>query len=71
MRALLPWLLCLHASCAAPAYFASVANQALRLKGGATLGPDLSVRAVTELEVQVGAPSSLVGHHPLSEPPRR
>ncbi len=53
MRALVLCLLCLHGSSGAPAYFASVANQALRLKGGATLGPDLSVRAVTELEVQV------------------
>lgn len=54
MRALVLCLLCLHRSSGAPAYFASVANQALRLRGGAALGPDLSVRAVTELEVQVG-----------------
>ena len=36
-----------------PAYFASVANQALRLRGGPALGPDLSVQAVLELEQQV------------------
>ena len=38
---------------ATPAYFASVANQALRLKGGASFGGDLSVRAALELEQQV------------------
>jgi hypothetical protein len=36
-----------------PAYFASVANQALRLKGGASFGGDMSVRAALELEQQV------------------
>jgi hypothetical protein len=48
---------CIAVSCgavaAAPEYFASVANQALRLEGGAVLGKDLGVRAVTELEQQV------------------
>ena len=38
---------------AAPSYFASVANQALRLRGGASFGPDLSVQAVGALEQQV------------------
>jgi hypothetical protein len=38
---------------ATPDYFASVANQALRLQGGALLGGDLHVQAVTELEQQV------------------
>ncbi len=52
MRALLVCLCVLHAR-AAPAYFASVANQALRLKGGASFGPDLSVQAVGALEQQV------------------
>jgi hypothetical protein len=47
---------CLPASQPTPAYFASVANQALRLRGGAALGPDLSVQAVKVLEVQVQAP---------------
>ena len=56
MRALLLLLLLLALSPAAratPAYFASVANQALKFKGGAVLGPDLSVQAVGELEQQV------------------
>lgn len=44
---------CLGACRATPAYFASVANQALRLKGGAALGPDLTVQAVGALEQQV------------------
>lgn len=54
MRALclLLVLACNHCD-AAPAYFASVANQALRLKGGASIGPELSLRAVVELEQQV------------------
>ena len=52
MRALL-LLALLCVSRAAPAYFASVANQALRLKGGAALGPDLGVQAVGMLEQQV------------------
>lgn len=38
---------------ATPEYFASVANQALRLDGGAALGGDLGVQAVRELEQQV------------------
>lgn len=48
-------LLCppIERSAAAPAYFASVANQALKLRGGASIGPDLSLRAVVELEKQV------------------
>ena len=55
MRAIfLFFLLCPHRDAeAAPAYFASVANQALKLKGGASIGPDLSLRAVVELEQQV------------------
>lgn len=54
MPSALLYVLCLAAHAqATPPYFASVANQALRLKGGGVLGPDLSVRAVTELEVQV------------------
>lgn len=47
------FLLCPLPDEAAPAYFASVANQALKLKGGASIGPDLSLRAVVELEQQV------------------
>jgi len=46
-------ILALSSSTATPAYFASVANQALKLKGGASIGPDLSLRAVMELEQQV------------------
>ena len=61
---LLALLLCLPPACATPAYFAAVANQALRLKGGAALGPDLSVRAVTELEVQV---KRVLGADPAQE----
>jgi hypothetical protein len=38
---------------ATPEYFVSVANQALRLRGGVLLGGDTHVRAVTELEQQV------------------
>ena len=38
---------------AAPEYFASVANQALRLQGGPLLGGDLHVDAVLGLEQQV------------------
>jgi hypothetical protein len=45
--------MCVGQVIAAPDYFASVANQALRLEGGAVLGRDLGVRAVTELEQQV------------------
>jgi hypothetical protein len=52
MRALL-LLACAVSALAAPAYFASVANQALRLRGGPALGPDLTVQAVLELEQQV------------------
>ena len=44
---------CAMPTMAAPEYFAAVANQALRLEGGAVLGRDLGVRAVTELEQQV------------------
>jgi len=36
-----------------PEYFASVANQALRLQGGALIGGDMHVNAVRELEQQV------------------
>jgi hypothetical protein len=48
-------LLLLHASHAraAPEYFASVANQALRLQGGPLLGGDMRVEAVLTLEQQV------------------
>ena len=56
MRELLPLLVAacmLPDAAAAPEYFASVANQALRLRGGALLGGDLHVRAVAELEQQV------------------
>ena len=58
--------LCLMAvSCAAtPAYFASVANQALRLRGGAAIGSDLGVRAVLELEQQV---KRVMGADPAQE----
>lgn len=38
---------------ATPEYFTSVANQALRLQGGAQLGGDAHVRAVAELEQHV------------------
>ena len=38
---------------ATPEYFASVANQALRLQGGVLLGGDMHVQAVLELEQQV------------------
>ena len=38
---------------ATPEYFASVANQALHLRGGALLGGDMQVQAVLELEQQV------------------
>jgi hypothetical protein len=53
MRALLFLLLLVAPALPTPSYFASVANQALRLRGGAALGPDLSVQAVKMLEVQV------------------
>jgi hypothetical protein len=54
MRELLLLVACLlPKAAAAPEYFASVANQALRLRGGALLGGDLHVRAVAELEQQV------------------
>lgn len=53
MRALLILLLLVAPALPTPSYFASVANQALRLRGGAALGPDLSVQAVKMLEVQV------------------
>ena len=52
MRAILFCLLCASAG-ATPAYFASVANQALKMQGGARFGADLSLQAVRELEVQV------------------
>jgi hypothetical protein len=55
-RALVLCCLCACA-CATPAYFASVANQALKLQGGAHFGTDLSVQAVRQLEVQVLAVS--------------
>ena len=41
---------CLQAT---PSYFAPVANQALKMQGGARLGLDLSLDAVRMLEVQV------------------
>jgi hypothetical protein len=53
MRAILPLIFFACETLATPVYFASVANQALKLQGGASLGPDLSLRAVRELEVQV------------------
>lgn len=53
MRAVLACLLYVVHASAAPAYFASVANQALRLRGGPAFGPDLSVQAVGALEQQV------------------
>ena len=47
-------LACVAPCCrATPSYFAPVANQALRMQGGARLGPDLSLDAVRMLEVQV------------------
>ena len=55
MRALvvvLPLLL-LAGARAAPEYFASVANQALRLQGGPLLGGDMHAEAVLGLEQQV------------------
>lgn len=47
---LLPVLAVLAPVACTPEYFASVANQVLRLQGGALLGGDMHVRAVTELE---------------------
>jgi hypothetical protein len=52
MRCALAWLWLVCAA-ATPEYFASVANQALRLQGGALLGGDMNVHAVQELEQQV------------------
>ena len=49
---------------ATPAYFSTVANQALRLQGGARLGGDLNVRAVLELEQQV---KRVMGGDPAGE----
>lgn len=46
------WL-CLARAAAAPEYFSSIANEALRLQGGALLGGDMHVNAVLELEQQV------------------
>jgi hypothetical protein len=51
---------------ATPAYFASVANQALRLRGGAVFGPDLSLSAVSELEQQVKRVMGVDPSHPLN-----
>lgn len=46
--------ICMHATNATPAYFASVANQVLRLQGGARLTEgELQAQAVVELEKQV------------------
>lgn len=45
--------MCVLQARAAPAYFGTVANQVLKLKGGASLGPDLGVQAVGALEQQV------------------
>ena len=42
-----------HTALATPEYFTSVANQALRLQGGALFGGDMHVQAVIELEQQV------------------
>lgn len=51
------WLVLLaahaHTARATPEYFASVANQALRLQGRPMLGGDMHLRAVAELEQQV------------------
>lgn len=53
-RSVLPVLIILaHDARAAPEYFMSVANQALRLQGGVKLGEDAHVRVVAELEQQV------------------
>lgn len=52
MRAMAMWLWVAHAA-ATPEYFASVANEALRLQGGVLLGGDMHVNAVLELEQQV------------------
>jgi hypothetical protein len=38
---------------ATPPYFASVANQALKMQGGVAFGPDLSLHAVSVLENHV------------------
>jgi hypothetical protein len=57
-------LLCLTLCHATPSYFATIANQALKLKGGATLGTDLSVTAVLELEQQV---KRVMGADPAQE----
>ena len=46
-------LSCALASSAPPPYFATVANQALRLQGGAQFGGELNLRAIGELERQV------------------
>jgi len=46
-------LLCAALAGGTPPYFATVANQALRLKGDARFGTDMSVQAVVELERQV------------------
>jgi len=45
-------LAALSSALATPAYFASVANEALRIKGGAALGP-LDTEPITRLEQQV------------------
>jgi hypothetical protein len=57
-------LMCLTLSETTPAYFATVANQALKLRGGATIGADLSVTAVLELEQQV---KRVMGADPAQE----
>lgn len=53
LATLLPFLSWVAAVAATPSYFATVANQVLRIKGDARFSSDLSVKAVTELEQQV------------------
>lgn len=53
MRAVLLLLLLASHARGAPEYFASVANQALRLQGGPLLGGDMGMGAVLSLEQQV------------------
>jgi hypothetical protein len=47
------FLQCLPLCDATPSYFSTVANQALRMQGGARLGGDLDVSAIYQLEQQV------------------
>lgn len=55
LTAVLPIVLFFSNACATPAYFSTVANQVLRLQGGARLleGDGERVQAVVELEKQV------------------